>query len=528
MRENKTSKIRTDIMVIENAGLKPNYSAIARKYNLDYRTVKKVCSQDYGGKKKTRNKQSKLDAYESIIKEKILIPRVTLKGVFNFLVTTYGVEKVGTYSNFKCYCKKRGYTKQLRNNNAGATRYETDKGDMAQCDRKEDITLTSRNGEKYTINVFHLLLKYSRYSYLQLTISKDRENVFGCLINAFKAFGGVPKRILFDNMSTIVDTSVKPKRINNQAKAFAKDFNFEIVTCKARHAYTKGSNEARNKVLDWIRVFDNEFNEFDDLIAYVADINKKMNFEICQGTSLPPYTLFSKEKEYSLPLARDEIVDLYLKPHQYKVNTQQLVTFKGNMYSLDKSLIGKQIAIEEVDNILYFYYNGKLVEVHNVSKKKVNYTAKHHLQTFEGKVKAETIEKYAESNLKMMDKILEERDSFPSLLQNFKTVEETISYFLMRPEMAKVLKQLLYKLDETETNGILEKLHRLAQFVKNEKEFFWYLCETLTEQTYKGIDLLIWVVHSIGDYDFLTSEGLDYIRNLNALKINELIKKGAV
>lgn len=44
--------------------------------------------------------------------------------------------------------------------------------------------------------------------------------------NAFKFYGGVPKRILFDNMSTVIDTNVKPKRVNHKMVQFAKDMNF--------------------------------------------------------------------------------------------------------------------------------------------------------------------------------------------------------------------------------------------------------------------------------------------------------------
>ncbi|WP_281075250.1 hypothetical protein [Catenibacterium sp. co_0103] len=69
-------------------------------------------------------------------------------------------------------------------------------------------------------------MKFSRFSYIELTLSKERPIVFRCLINAFKFYGGVPKRILFDNMSTVIDTNVKPKRVNHKMVQFAKDMNF--------------------------------------------------------------------------------------------------------------------------------------------------------------------------------------------------------------------------------------------------------------------------------------------------------------
>ena len=46
--------------------LKPNYAELARKYNLDYRTVKKY-HEGYEGKPRSRDKPSKLDKYRSVI-----------------------------------------------------------------------------------------------------------------------------------------------------------------------------------------------------------------------------------------------------------------------------------------------------------------------------------------------------------------------------------------------------------------------------------------------------------------------------
>ena len=110
--------------------------------------------------------------------------------------------------------------------------------------------MTSRNGEVFVINIFHLVLKFSRYSYIELTLSREQAIVLRCLINAFYFFGGVPKRILFDNMATVMDTNTRPKRVNHRMVQFSKDMNFRVEPCRARHPYTKGTNEARNKLMD--------------------------------------------------------------------------------------------------------------------------------------------------------------------------------------------------------------------------------------------------------------------------------------
>ena len=76
---------------------------------------------------------------------------------------------------------------------------------MAQAVCKKSIIITNKKGEKFDVNIFHLVLKYSRYSYLELTISKEQPVLFRCFINAFKYIGAIPKGILFDNVKTVVE-----------------------------------------------------------------------------------------------------------------------------------------------------------------------------------------------------------------------------------------------------------------------------------------------------------------------------------
>ena len=43
-------------------------------------------------------------------------------------------------------------------------------------------------------------------------MTMEQKDLFRCLINFFKFFGGIPSRILFDNMSTAADTDYPLKK----------------------------------------------------------------------------------------------------------------------------------------------------------------------------------------------------------------------------------------------------------------------------------------------------------------------------
>ena len=94
-------------------------------------------------------------------------------------------------------------------------------------------------------------------------------NVFDCLITSFKATGGVPREILFDNMASVVDLKGNHRHVNEKMRTFAKDFNFKIKLCKPRHAYTKGKVESLNKFLSWLYPYQGEFETEEQLIAII-------------------------------------------------------------------------------------------------------------------------------------------------------------------------------------------------------------------------------------------------------------------
>ena len=240
---------------------KPNYAALARLYGVDWRTVKKYYD-GYSGKPTHRNKPSRLDRYYDLIKDKLAIKGVSVRAVYEYLLDKYG-SSIGTYSNFNKYIKANKL--KPKNLAKGYPRFETEPGCQAQVDWKEDISIANRYGEIFTFQVFDYKLGYSRYPIFTYKLYKTRQDVFDCLIASFKATGGVPREILFDNMTSVVDLTGASRKINGKVRSFAKDFNFSIRLCKPRHAFTKGKVEALNKFLSWILPYQGEFETEEEL-----------------------------------------------------------------------------------------------------------------------------------------------------------------------------------------------------------------------------------------------------------------------
>ena len=83
--------------------------------------------------------------------------------------------------------------------------------------------------------------------------------------------------MLFDNMTTVANINAKPKKPTEAVNRLVGEFGFKVRLCRTRAAQTKGSVEARNKMIDWLRAYEGEFETLDDLTIIVESINQDMN-----------------------------------------------------------------------------------------------------------------------------------------------------------------------------------------------------------------------------------------------------------
>jgi len=513
--------VLADLRLMELSEVKPNYAAIGRKYDLDPRTVKKY-HMGYKGKPKNRDKSSKLDGFKEEIADKLSIKRTTIRSVYEFMCRKHGEEKIGSYSNFKTYVKK--HKLKDKEKGKGHPRYETDPGDMIQVDWKEDIPMVSRKGEILVVNILHLLLKFSRYSYLEVTLNKDQHTLFRAMINGFKFFGGVSKRLLFDNMSTAANISVRPKIVNDKMKQFAKEVGFAVQLCKTRSPETKGSNEARNKILDWVRPYNNEFDDFEDLVRIVDSINTQMNMDICQATGLPPSLLYQKEKEHLNPLPKESVYQSYLQMFKVKVADDSMIPYKGSRYSVDPKLIGESVEYEEINNQLHIYYKGKFITLHEIRDLPFSYHEEHYKALMIGKADTLNIDEIARKNLEAMDAILKRRDvsiDKQIAITSMKAMEAYLCSF----DEDRFIIRYYAGLSEEERNRFFEQMKVLLPLIKNETALFKAFRFVLKKWDIEDLLIGVWLHEFENHTDILSEEGFFSIDRKYSSRINEELQK---
>ena len=68
MNSHILNMLKADLTVLDKLEIKPNFADLARKYKMDYRTVKKYY-EGYEGKPKNRKTKSKLDPMLLLLKK---------------------------------------------------------------------------------------------------------------------------------------------------------------------------------------------------------------------------------------------------------------------------------------------------------------------------------------------------------------------------------------------------------------------------------------------------------------------------
>ena len=231
--------------------------------------------------------------------------------------------------------------------------FETDKGQQAQLDWKENIDFVLSNGEIININIFVLILSYSRFRVYRLSLEKTQDVVFSFLNESFEAFGGVPKELLTDNMKTVMDqlsTAYQREKVNNKFQQFADDYGFKVRPCIAGRPNTKAKVEAPMKLLDEIRSYNRTLN-FDELHQLISTLNNRINGTCNTSTGKIPVLHLEKEKDFLLDLPTEQIRNCYLIiTKSVKVNRQSMISYKSNQYSVPQEYIDKKLKLQVYDN----------------------------------------------------------------------------------------------------------------------------------------------------------------------------------
>ena len=127
-------------------------------------------------------------------------------------------------------------------------RMETEPGEEAQVDFGSGAAVRTPEGKVRRPWIFRIVLSHSRRAYSEAVWRQSSEAFIACLENAFQHFGGVPRRLVIDNLKAAVargdwyDPEVHPK-----LQSFARHYGTVFLPTKPYTPRHKGKVESSVK-----------------------------------------------------------------------------------------------------------------------------------------------------------------------------------------------------------------------------------------------------------------------------------------
>jgi transposase len=223
-------------------------------------------------------------------------------------------------------------------------RIETPPGEQAQCDWANcGSVLIGKAWRK--LSAFVMVLSHSRLMYVEFTLSQCLEDFIQCHVNAFRAFGGVPKKILYDNLKAVVLSRFGADiRFNPAFMEFSGVFGFEPVPCNVRRGNEKGKVEngiyyLRINFMPGKKLLWPDINL--DVQSWLRDT---ANVRCHRTTRERPIDLWEREKPFLIALPTRPFDAAITRA--VRSSHQALIRFDGNLYSVPHPYAYKTLTLK--------------------------------------------------------------------------------------------------------------------------------------------------------------------------------------
>lgn len=335
----------------------------------------------------TKRRTRKLDKYE----DKILgwlkeHPDLSSAQIFDWIEERYPTFKVGEST-------VRRYVKEMREKynipkETHQRAYEAvpdlPMGFQAQVDFGETWQ-KNEQGQSVKLYVIAFVLSHSRYKYKEWL---DRPFTTYDLIeahkNAFHAFGGKPKEIVYDQDNIVIVSENRGDIIyTQQFEAYRREESFQVYACRGSDPESKGKIE---NVIGFIKNSFAKHRIYTTLDAWNEQgkswLRRRGNGKNHNTTKKKPVVVFQEEKQHLRPVK--QLISVPAKDKQrYSsaisitrvVRKDNTILYKANRYSVPLgtySEFSKEVQVHIHDEAMYIHdlETGKVIGEHQISKEK--------------------------------------------------------------------------------------------------------------------------------------------------------------
>src|SRR6266478_4686333 len=333
-----------------------NASQIAKTLTLDPRTVSHWLAQEHFRPRKPRQSPSKLDPFKPELVRLLERYPYSAAQIFQRL-RERGFD--GGYSLVKAYvCTVRPRRQAAFLTLAFAP------GEGAQVDwgafGSVRVGQTSRR-----LSFFVMVLCYSRMMYVECTVSQTMEHFLACHQHAFEFFGGIPQKVMVDNLkSAVLQRALGQAPVfNPKYLDFATHHGFTIAPCNVGKGNEKGRVENGVGYVKKNFLAGLEIPDFSALNPAVRHwLNTVANVRLHGETREQPTVLWHTERPSLRPVPLHPFDIATVSP--VRASQQFRITVETNRYSVPAQYAGHALTLKTYPDRLCVYLGDKLIARH--------------------------------------------------------------------------------------------------------------------------------------------------------------------
>jgi|SRR5665213_1465670 len=286
---------------------------------------------------------------------------VESQAIFQFLVRDQGF--TGSYSSVRRFVRKL----EAKTPDA-VLRIEVEAGAEAQVDfGMGPLLVNPATGECRKSWVFVMTLSHSRHQYVELVLDQKVATWLGCHQRAFEFWGGIPRRVVLDNLSTAISKACfHDPVVTTSYRYFAEHYGFLIAPCRVATPQHKGKVESGVRYVTRNGLAGQDFGW--ELAPWNLHLNRWC-LEVAgmrmHGTvqERPLERFQEAEKAVLLPLPPDRY-EVY-EPKQAKLHSDCHVVFEKSFYSAPHRYIGRTLLVKAFAGRVELHFQHERVATHS-------------------------------------------------------------------------------------------------------------------------------------------------------------------
>ena len=164
-------------------------------------------------------------------------PRAERQRIYQDLITEHSF--AGAYYSVRRFVRQLAPTTELP-----FRRLECGPGEEAQVDFGTGARIVGHDGKRRKTHLFRIVLSHSRKAYSEVVLRQTTDEFLRCIENAFRQFGGVPRRLILDNLRAAVQKAdwFDPE-LNPKVRSFGEHYGFVFLPTRPYMPRHKGKVE---------------------------------------------------------------------------------------------------------------------------------------------------------------------------------------------------------------------------------------------------------------------------------------------